>query len=125
MGAYAVHLAEIAASLSCPTAKKVRSDILSMADITISMIRDATTAFLEEACNLTREVQSRDDEVGGIYASFVHELMKDMSEHRTDIHYATALLFYSNYLERLADHTTNICKEVIYVCTGEKVLVLQ
>jgi phosphate transport system protein len=43
-----------------------------------------------------------------------------MTEYPEHIQEGTALLFCSKYLERLADHATNICKEVAYVCTGEK-----
>jgi phosphate transport system protein len=120
MGDYAAHLATVATKLSKQFVVKTREEISSMTDISISMIRDAAKAFLDQDADLAYEVKKRDDQVDGLYAKFFQELLTDMSEHRSHIQEATALLFCSKYLERLADHATNICEEVIYVCTGKK-----
>ena len=75
---------------------------------------------LKQDEGLAREVVNRDDEVDGLYARFFQKILLDMTEHPEHVQEGTALLFCSKYLERLADHATNICKEVVYVCTGEK-----
>ena len=120
MGDYAAHLATVATKLSKNIVVKTREEITRMTDISISMIRDAAKAFLEQDAELADEVQKRDDQVDGLYAQFFQSLLGDMSEHRSHIQEDTAMLFCSKYLERLADHATNICDEVIYVCTGRK-----
>jgi phosphate transport system protein len=120
MGDYATHLATVATKLSKKIVVKTREEISSMTDIAISMVRDGAKAFLDQDPDLAYEVQQRDDQVDGLYAQLFQELLTDMSQNRSHIQEATALLFCSKYLERLADHATNICEEVIYVCTGQK-----
>jgi phosphate transport system protein len=120
MGDYAAHLATVATKLSKEIVVQTREEISSMTDISITMIRDAAKAFLAQDVELAREVEKRDDQVDGLYAQLFQELLTDMSEQRSHVQEATALLFCSKYLERLADHATNICDEVIYVCTGRK-----
>jgi phosphate transport system protein len=120
MGDYAAHFANAASKLSDYFVRNTRREITKMTEIAATMIRDGAQAFLKQDCELAREVVQRDDEVDGLYARFFHKLLLDMTEHPEHVQEGTALLFCSKYLERLADHATNICKEVIYVCTGEK-----
>ncbi|MBN2551296.1 MAG: phosphate signaling complex protein PhoU [Spirochaetales bacterium] len=120
MGDYAVHLATVATKFSKKIVVKARDEIASMSEIAISMVRDSAKAFLDQDPELAREVQKRDDQIDGLYARFFREVLTDMEEQRSQIQEATSMLFCSKYLERLADHATNICDEVIYVCTGRK-----
>jgi phosphate transport system protein len=120
IGDYAAHLATVATRLSRELVSMSRAEIAGMSEIAISMIRDAARAFLEQNCGLAIEVKRRDDQVDGLYARFFQEVLQDMAEHKDHIQEAAALLFCSKYLERLADHATNVCEEVIYVCTGRK-----
>jgi phosphate transport system protein len=120
VGDYAVHLANVASKMSTEMVSKAREEIVSMADIAVSMIRDFTKAFLEEDCDLALDVMKRDDQVDGIYARFFQEVLKDMVESKSQLQEATAMLFCAKYLERLADHINNVCEEVVYVCTGKK-----
>jgi phosphate transport system protein len=121
MGDYAAHMATVATKLSKKIVVKTRDEISSMTEIAISMVRDAAKAFLDQDVDLAIEVQKRDDQVDGLYAQFFQEVLTDMKEQRSQIQEATSMLFCSKYLERLADHATNICDEVIYVCTGKKI----
>ena len=120
MGDYAAHFANAASKVSDYFVKSIRPEIVRMTDIAVAMIRDGAQAFLKQDCDLGQEVIRRDDEVDGLYAQFFQKLLKDMTEHPEHVQEGTALLFCSKYLERLADHATNICKEVVYVCTGER-----
>ena len=120
MGDYAAHLATVATKMSKQIVAQTRDELSSMTEIAISMIRDAAKAFLDQDSDLAMEVQKRDDQVDGLYAQFFKEVLTDMSEQRSQIQEATSMLFCSKYLERLADHATNICDEVVYVCTGKK-----
>ena len=120
MGDYAAHFANAASKVSEYFVKNTRGEITKMTEIAATMIRDGAESFLKQDVNLAREVMGRDDEVDGLYARFFQKILTDMTEHPEHVQEGTALLFCSKYLERLADHATNICKEVAYVCTGEK-----
>jgi phosphate transport system protein len=120
MGDYAAHFANAASKVSDYFVKNTRGEITRMTDIAATMIRDGAQSFLKQDVNLARDVVARDDEVDGLYARFFQKILLDMTGHPEHVQEGTALLFCSKYLERLADHATNICKEVFYVCTGEK-----
>ena len=63
----------------------------------------------------------RDDEVDDIYKEVFGELLSIMFENQKTVNQATQFLFICKWLERIADHTTNICEWTIYLVTGEKV----
>jgi phosphate transport system protein len=120
MGDYAAHFANAASKVSDYFVKNTRGEITKMTEIAATMIRDGAQSFLKQDVDLAREVAGRDDEVDGLYARFFQKILADMADHPEHVQEGTALLFCSKYLERLADHATNICKEVVYVCTGDK-----
>lgn len=120
MGDYAEHLAIVATNLSRKSVLKARSEVTQISEVAITMIRDALQAFARRDVDLAEEVIKRDDVVDGIYARFFQEMMGDIRENPEHLSEAVALLFVSKYLERLADHATNVAEEVIFVCTGER-----
>lgn len=61
-----------------------------------------------------------DDEIDRLYKHVFKELIEIMSEDHDKINQATQLLFVCKYLERIADHVTNICEGTIYLVTGEQ-----
>ncbi len=120
MGDYAEHLAIVAANLSRKSVLKARSEVTQISEVAITMIRDALQAFARRDVDLAEEVRKRDDIVDGIYARFFQEMMNYIEQNPEHLREAVALLFVSKYLERLADHATNVAEEVIFVCTGER-----
>lgn len=120
MGDYAEHLAIVATNLSRKSVLKARSEVTQISEVAITMIRDALQAFARRDVDLAEEVIKRDDDVDGIYARFFQEMMSDIRQNPEHLSEAVALLFVSKYLERLADHATNVAEEVIFVCTGER-----
>lgn len=120
MGDYAEHLAIVATNLSRKSVLKARSEVTQISEVAITMIRDALQAFARRDVDLAEEVIKRDDDVDGIYAIFFQEMMSDIRQNPEHLSEAVALLFVSKYLERLADHATNVAEEVIFVCTGER-----
>lgn len=96
-------------------------DIPEMFAMCKSMIRDSLNAFLNEDDILARNVIKRDDEVDRLYKGIYTELLGLIEKHRDVKDKAMELLLVGRYLERIADHTTNICERVIYMKTGERV----
>ncbi len=95
-------------------------DIPRMAVIAESMIHDILTAFVDRNDKLAEEVCTRDDEVDNLYSQIFRELLLIMMEDPRTITQATYLLFVAQYLERVADHATNLGEWVIYMVTGER-----
>ncbi|MCX5976341.1 MAG: phosphate signaling complex protein PhoU [Coprothermobacterota bacterium] len=94
-------------------------DIPRMVAITNEMLEDALQSFILRDANRAEKMCQRDDEVDGLRNQIQRELLTYMLEDPKSIFRANALMFISLYLERAADHITNIGEDVIYMVTGE------
>ncbi len=90
-----------------------------MADRTWTILEKALDALVRQDAVMAREVLVADDEVDELYAELIDELKAVI---RADLEHldAIVLLFsVARYLERLADHATNIAEDVLYMVEGE------
>ncbi len=94
-------------------------DIPRMAEIGRGMLRDSLNAFVHRDAGLAREMIERDHEVDHLYRQIFSELLLLMIEDPRKITQGTYLLFVAKYLERIADHATNLGEWVIYMVTGQ------
>ncbi|WP_342455586.1 phosphate signaling complex PhoU family protein [Caloramator sp. Dgby_cultured_2] len=60
-----------------------------------------------------------DQEVDDIYQAIIDELLEMIVKDPSITKQATKLMFVGRYLERIADHTTNVCERIIYMVTGK------
>ena len=95
-------------------------DIPRMAALATQMLRDALTAYVNMDVELADKVCQADDEVDALYNQLFRELLTYMLADPAVINDATQLIFVARYLERVADHTTNIAEWVIYLQTGQR-----
>jgi len=95
-------------------------DIPKMMDLALEMLGDSLKAFLEEDVDLARKCAQKDDKVDEMYGRLVKELMGYIEKYPDHINQITQLAFVCRYIERLADHSTNIAEHVIYLVTGER-----
>lgn len=91
-----------------------------MAAITQKMIDNILLAFNEEDIYKARDVAKKDDEVDKMYGELVAELMVLMTKNPDYIAQIIQLSFICRYLERVADHTTNISEAIIYLVKGKR-----
>lgn len=120
IGDYAVDIAKTTIRLKGQDYIKPLVDIPRMANLTIEMIKDSLDSYVNENIVLAEDVCIRDDVIDGIYSSIFDEMLDIIMNDATTIMQAMHLLLVARYLERIADHTTNICEWVIYTVTGEK-----
>ena len=78
-------------------------------------------AFVREDTELALEVCRSDDEVDKLNGQIFRELLSFMIEDPHTITRAMRILFVSKYLERIADHATNIAEMVIYMVKGKSI----
>ncbi|WP_443662488.1 phosphate signaling complex protein PhoU [Clostridium sp.] len=121
MADYAVDVAKITIRLKDEKYIKQLVDIPKMAEIVVHMIKDSLDAYVSGDIEKAYAVCKRDDEVDDIYKEVFGELLRIMFENQETVNQATQFLFICKWLERIADHTTNICEWTIYLVTGEKV----
>ncbi|MEI2665459.1 phosphate signaling complex protein PhoU [Rossellomorea sp. LJF3] len=95
-------------------------EIPRMLSIAEEMLEEALTAFYSEDASLAKKVADRDDEVDELYGKLVKELMTYIPNYPDEISQITQLAFTCRYIERVADHVTNICENVIFLVTGER-----
>ena len=90
-----------------------------MAEIAISMIRDALDAFVRLDVAVAQEVCRRDNEVDQLNREVISELRGSIENRSAEIEPALYFFSASRHIERIGDHATNIAEDVIYLVDGE------
>ncbi|HRC87896.1 MAG TPA: phosphate signaling complex protein PhoU, partial [Thermoanaerobaculia bacterium] len=78
------------------------------------MIHDSLDAFVDRNPDFAREVHGRDDEIDTLYEETFTKLLAGTLEQPQRTTTALHLQLVALNLERVADHATNICEDVIY-----------
>ena len=118
MADHAVDIAKITIRLKGEDYIKPLIDIPKMGEIVLEMIREALDAYVEASVEKAYKVCKMDDEIDAIYKKVFIELLDMMKKDNSVSSQATQFLFVCKFLERVADHVTNICEWTIYLVTG-------
>jgi len=121
MGDLAVNIAQRALELLRVPILKPLVDIPRMARLAQDMLKDSIQSFIDRNDALAAEVCKRDDAVDALENQVFRELLTYMLGDPATIERAVGLLLVSRYLERLADHATNIAENVIYLVRGRSI----
>lgn len=119
MGDLAVNIAERVLELNTEPQLKPYIDIPMMSQIAQGMTRDALDAFVNRDKRLAMDVIMRDDEVDDLKAGILEEVVYFMRKDPGTVSRAMKISFLAQYLERFADHATNIAEMVIYLVAGK------
>ncbi len=94
----------------------------AMADAAQAMVRDALDAFVTGNMQRAEElILDRDRVVDAYYAQIFRELLTYMMENPRNIYRATRLQSVAKYLERIADHATNLAEMIVFMKKGKDV----
>ena len=96
-------------------------DLRVMGENTISMMKDGINAFVNEDIALAQSVCDRDDIVDEAGDKILKDLINVMRGKKDTIPRALALMRIAHNLERIADLSTNIAEEVIYIVEGRDI----
>jgi phosphate transport system protein len=118
MGDLSVNIAERAQSLMVSPVIKPMIDIPHIAVLVQSMVRKALDAFVNRDADLARSVLASDDAVDSLRTASYHELISFMEQDPQNIRQALDLLTVTRNLERIADHSTNIAEDVMFLVKG-------
>jgi phosphate transport system protein len=118
MGDLSVSIAERAMSLMEEPVIKPMIDIPHIAGLVQSMVRKSLDAFVARDADLARSVLASDDAVDSLRTACYHELVSFMEKDPQNIQQALDLLAITRNLERLADHSTNIAEDVLFLVKG-------
>lgn len=90
-----------------------------MSEAASKMVRDSVTAYVDKDLELSREVMEYDDIVDELFEEIKRELISYIAENKgEDGKKAVDLIMVAKYLERIADHATNIAEWVEFSITG-------
>jgi len=115
----AVNIAERALELNKEPLLKPYIDIPRMSRIAQRMVVDTINAYINKDNALAKDVIMRDDEMDELNEGIWEELMAIMMRDPSTISRAVKITYVSKYLERIADHATNIAEDVIYMAKGK------
>jgi phosphate transport system protein len=121
IGDMSVNLCERALELNQEPQLKPYIDIPRMARIAQRMIRESLDAFVREDTDLALKVCKDDEEIDQLNSQIFREVISFMIEDPHTINRAMKISSISKYLERMADHATNIAEMVIFMAKGKSI----
>jgi phosphate transport system protein len=119
IGDYSVDVCRQARALADKPLFTPLVDIPRMAQLVQAMLVKALDAFVRRDLDLAIESVREDDEVDRIYRRLHHQLIEHIQRDPGLATQAIALLLVATYLERMADHVTNIGERIWFIETGE------
>jgi phosphate transport system protein len=119
IGDLAVNIAEQTQSLSEKKRVKAPFDYDAMTAKVQTMLKLAMEAMVNMDVDLANQVCAADDEVDAIHHNMYPKVQTVIATHPEQAELLIRYLSVSRYLERIADHATNIAEDVIYMVDGE------
>lgn len=117
MGDLAIDIAKIVRRIEGPLLKEL-VDIPHMAEKALAMMKQGLEAYAGEDMELAHDLAVQDDQVDKLYNKVLRDLLIIMTENPDVLDQGMYLAFVGRYLERFADHATNIGENVIYIATA-------
>jgi phosphate transport system protein len=121
VGDQAVNIAERVMDLVTRPDSALNVDIPRMAQLSISMVRDALNAFLAADVDMAQAVLERDDLVDNMNREIFEAVDLAMNQSVGGHRNLLDTLIVARNLERVADHATNIAEDVIFWVRGADV----
>ena len=93
-------------------------DIPRMSEEVMKMFNDSVNALIHEDSQLAKSVCLRDEIVDNLREQIIRELITSMISDPSTIERSLHLMRVSQNLERIADLSTNICEDIIFLADG-------
>ena len=116
---FAVNIAKATARIGVTESLLSITKLEQMNEISLNMLKKAVSAFIDENMALAKEVAELDDKVDNFYAETYKEITEYLRSHPEETTQLVQLLFVNRYLERTADHITNIAESAAYLIKGK------
>ena len=119
MADHTVNISESGLFLIARPFLKPLNNIPVMAQIAANMLKDSISAFINDDPNLARSVLNLDNQVDDLADKLLEEASSFMRAEHDGIKRSLHLMRIAHNIERIADLSTNICEEVIYIVEGK------
>jgi len=119
IGDLAVNMAQVAVWLADRGSLEIPYDLCDLVAKVRAMLADSLDALMERDAELAAKVRSADEEVDDVNRENYAVIRSAIQEQPSEVERLIMILRISHYLERIADHATNIAEDVIYMVNGE------
>jgi phosphate transport system protein len=121
IGDYSCNIAQIVMDLGKYDLIKPIEDLKKMESRVKVMLDDSLKAYFDQDVDLAFVTAEKDEEIDQLYEKIYRELLSYIKKVDDEEDQIIGLVFVGRYLERIADHATNICERLIYMETGNSV----
>ena len=119
MGDYAKGIAKNTVRLANREIPTPVRDIEKMADLGVSMLHKALSAFIKEDIKVAVSIPAEDDEVDALFNKCYQSIVNGMIADSKIIDDSSLLLWIVHDLERFSDRVVNICERTVFIKSGE------
>jgi phosphate transport system protein len=120
MADFAVNIAKSTIRIGDEPLVKPIHHIKKMHKIALDMLSLSIKAYNEEDIVLAKQVADMDDQVDELYGETIQDILTLLETQKEFSHQLTQLLFICRYIERTADHCTNISENTMYLVKGQR-----
>ena len=115
MGRFAVDLAE------ANTAPTYRKELRRLGELVKSMLRDALDAFARLDVDAAIKTAARDEDINAEYQTLQRIRATHLLEDPRQVSQLLKITWCARALERIGDHSVNICEYVVYLVKGRDI----
>ncbi|MBN2426439.1 MAG: phosphate signaling complex protein PhoU [Calditrichaceae bacterium] len=115
IGDHAVTIARTVINIDAGKILETKDDIPALGEMACKMLHLAVNAFIHQDAELGRQVCKMDNEVDDFYDGFVKRTIEVCKKDRDKLDNGFHYVRIARSLERIADHSTNISEDVIFM----------
>jgi phosphate transport system protein len=116
---FGVNIAKSTIRIGNSTSLVEITNLEKMKDISITMLQKGLDSFINGDIKLAKEIGELDDEVDNYSDETYKTITSYLKEHPEETDHLVQLLLINRYLERTADHITNIAESAAYLIKGQ------
>ncbi|MGW8824098.1 phosphate signaling complex protein PhoU [Paenibacillus lautus] len=120
MGDLARDVAKVTIRLQGQKLIKPLVDLPRMSDMVSAMVSESIESYLTENTDLAYKMAQDDDQVDHLYSVILQDLYSHLTSDPDSANQAMLLIMVGRYIERIADHATNIGESTVYLVTGHR-----
>ncbi|MGG4094407.1 phosphate signaling complex protein PhoU [Paenibacillus lautus] len=120
MGDLARDVAKVTIRLQGQKLIKPLVDLPRMSDLVRAMVSESIESYLMENTDLAYKMAQDDDQVDHLYSVILQDLYSHLTSDPDSANQAMLLIMVGRYIERIADHATNIGESTVYLVTGHR-----
>ncbi len=119
MGDYCVDIAKFTREFIKMPPLPINQNLINMFELVEKILCDSLAAFVNRDINFIMSVVEQDDAIDRTYYKIYDEIVEEIEHAPETAPQQIKLLMIARFLERIADHVTNVAERIYYMETGE------